>query len=484
MEPLNIIPYPNYIKRLGADIPSEELNIAGSTINITHEIANPEGYELIIANGRVQITAGGPAGAFYAKETLKQLAADGDGTLPCVEIRDEPAYPYRGFMLDSARHMTALDDVKKMIDAAAMLKMNVLHWHLTDDQGWRIEIKSHPELVNKGAYRSGSHFGKIHSEERYGGYYTKSELRDIVDYCTKKHIELIPEIDMPGHMVAAIAAYPEISCRGEQIAVETRQGIFPDILCAGNDKTFEIIFDVLDEVMDIFPSKYIHIGGDEAPKKRWKECPRCQRLIEELGLNDEEELQGWFVNRIADFLRANGRQAVAWNESLNSGLLGDDILVQMWMDKKKRSVDFANQGGKIIVSPFYHYYTDYPYAMTPLNKTYKFEPVLKGIKDGCVQNVVGVETPIWTEHVRDFKQMCFMTYPRFAAVAETGWTHAYNKDVADFNRRMALFVPLLEEIGITPADESEWNPNIFKRLVQTIRFFLGITTKDIIKGYD
>ncbi len=484
MEQLNIIPYPNYIKRLGADISSDDLNIVASTITLTDEIHNPEGYELTIANGRVAIRAGGPAGAFYAKESLKQLAANDSGTLPCVEIKDEPAYPYRGFMLDSVRHMTELDDVKKLIDAAAMLKMNVLHWHLTDDQGWRIEITSHPELCEIGAFRAGSDFGHVHSDETYGGYYTKSELRDIVDYCAKKHIEVIPEIDMPGHMIAAIAAYPEISCRGERIPVETRQGIFPDILCAGNAKTFEIIFDVLEEVLDIFPSKYIHIGGDEAPKKRWKECPRCQSLIKELGLNDEEELQGWFVNRLADFLRANGRQAIAWNESLNSGLLGDDILVQMWMDRKKHSVDFANQGGKIILSPFYYYYTDYPYAMTPLNKTYQFEPVLKGIKDGCIQNAVGVEAAVWTEHIRTFEQMCFMTYPRFAAVAETGWTHAYNKDVKDFNRRMVLFAEQLEEVGITPADPAEWNPNLFKRVVATIRFFLNITTKDMIKGYD
>lgn len=484
MERLNIIPYPNYIKRLGADIPSDELDIAASTITITDEIPNPEGYELKIADSRVAISAGGPAGAFYAKETLKQLAAQDSSTLPCVEIQDEPAYPYRGFMLDSVRHMTRLDDIKKLIDAAAMLKMNVFHWHLTDDQGWRIEIESHPQLIKTGAFRAGSNFGRVHSEERYGGYYTKSELRDIVDYCAKKHIEVIPEIDMPGHMVAAIASYPEISCRGVEIPVETRQGIFPDILCAGNDKTFEIIFDVLDEVMDIFPSKYIHIGGDEAPKKRWKECRRCQRLIEELGLNDEEELQGWFVNRIADFLHANGRKAIAWNESLNSGLLGDDVLIQMWLDRKNLSAAFANQGGKVIVSPFHHYYTDYPYSKTPLNKTYKFDPMLKGIDRANAQNIVGVETPVWTEHIRDFKHMCYMTYPRFAAIAETGWTQGHNKDVKDFNRRMALFVPQLEAVGITSANPSEWNPNPFKRLVETIRFFIGIATKDTIMGYD
>ena len=324
----------------------------------------------------------------------------------------------------------------------------------------------------------------MHTNKEYGGYYTKRELKEIVDYCAKRYIDVIPEIDMPGHMIAAIASYPGVSCTGEQIPVETRQGVFPDILCAGKDEAFELVFDVLSEIMDIFPSKHIHIGGDETPKKRWAECPDCQRRIGELGLNDEEELQGWFVNRIADYLRQNGRTAIAWNESLKSGLLNDDILVQMWMDRKKLSVDYANNGGKLIISPYFYYYTDYPYGMTPLNKTYRFNPLLKGINEDAFNNVVGVEVPIWTEHVRDFKHMCYMIYPRFAAVAETGWTKPENKDAKDFTARMERFVPQLEAIGITPADPAEWNPNPLQRVIQTVKFFSGNLTKDMIKGYE
>lgn len=484
MEKLNIIPYPNYVKFLGGSIPAEELDTAASTIALTGDISHPEGYELRIANGRVKIAAGGKAGAFYAKQTLRQLAAANPDALPCVEIRDEPVFSYRGFMLDSVRHMTALDDVKKLIDAAAMLKLNVMHWHLTDDQGWRIEIGSHPALNETGSRRAGSDFGRVHTAQEYGGYYTKRELREIVDYCAKRFIEVIPEIDMPGHMIAAIASYPDISCRGEQIPVETRQGIFPDILCAGSEKTYEIIFDVLGEVMDIFPSETIHIGGDEAPKKRWEECPRCQKLKADLGLNDEEEMQGWFMNRIAEFLRANGRRAITWNESLKSGLLAEDVTVQMWMDRKKRSVNFANSGGKIIVSPFHYYYTDYPYGMTPLNKTYRFDPLLKGLTQDGARNVTGVEAPVWTEHIRDFERLCYMAYPRFAAVAETGWTMPQNKDLQDFSRRMAIFTPQLEAIGIKPAPAAEWNPNPLRRIIETLRFFRGTITKDMIKGYD
>ncbi len=484
MKRLNIIPYSNYVKFLGGTIPVADIDIGSSSINISDDIFGPEGYELVISKGKIKITAGGKPGAFYAKQTLRQLVATSGDTLPCLDIRDEPVFAYRGFMLDSVRHMTKLEDIKKLIDAAALLKLNVMHWHLTDDQGWRIEIESHPRLAEIGSMRASSDFGKVHNGDAYGGYYTKAELNEIVAYCAKRYIEVIPEIEMPGHMVAAIASYPEISCRGLPIAVETRQGIFPDILCVGKDAAFELIFDVLSEVLNIFPSKYIHIGGDEAPKKRWEECPDCQNMMNELGLNDEDELQGWFMNRVADFLRENGRTAITWNESLKSGLLNEGILVQMWMDRKKLSVDFANKGGQIIVSPFYHYYTDYPYSMTPLNKTYRFNPILKGIREDTSINIAGVEAPIWTEHVRDFEHMCYLTYPRFAAVAETGWTNPENKNIKDFALRMEMFIPQLEELGIKPADPSEWNPNPLKRVIQTIRFYSSILTKEMIKGYE
>lgn len=484
MKTLNIIPYPNSVEYLGGDISTADIDIRSSSLKISEDIKNPEAYELTISQGSIHVTASSERGAFYANQTLKQLAATGDGTLPCVIIRDEPAYGYRGFMLDSVRHMTDMEDIKKLIDAAALLKFNVMHWHLTDDQGWRIEIDSYPELIKTGSKRLSSDFGRIHIPEEYGGYYTKAQMKEIVDYCAKRHIEVIPEVDMPGHMIAAIASYPELSCRGEQIPVETTQGIFPDILCAGKESTFTFIFDVLTELLEIFPSQYIHIGGDEAPKKRWAECPHCQKRIAELGLNDEEELQGWFVNRIGDFLRENSRIPIAWNESLKSELLEKSTVVQMWMDRKNLSADFANNGGKIIISPFYHYYTDYPYGMTPLNKTYKLDPILKGIKEDFEDNVIGVETPIWTEHIYDFKQLCFMVYPRFAAVAETGWTKTENKDTHGFNERMKQFIPQLEEIGISPADPGEWNPNIFRRLGQTIRFFHGIATRDSLRKKD
>jgi hexosaminidase len=282
--------------------------------------------------------------------------------VPCVLIRDEPIYEHRGFMLDSVRHLTPQEDIKKLIDAAAMFKFNILHWHLTDDQGWRIETDSWRRLFEIGSKRPASEFGNENDMREYGGYYTKHQLREIVEYCSQRHIEVIPEIDLPGHTRAILASYPELSCTGKNISVGTKQGIYSDILCAGNDKVFELVFDVLREVMEIFPSKRIHIGGDEAPKKRWHECPKCQQRMRELGLNNEEELQGWFVNRIVDFLAVNGREAIAWNESLKSGLIKNNLIIQDWMDKKGLSQSFANNGGRVIISDFYNYYLDYPYA--------------------------------------------------------------------------------------------------------------------------
>lgn len=483
MSRLNIIPYPNYADIRGEGIALTAIDRSAMKPDITPEIKNPEGYELDTSGGKIRIRAGGPRGAFYATRTLRQLVDGGEGYLPSVFIKDEPAFPYRGFMLDSARHMTSVDDIKKLIDAAALLKMNVFHWHLTDDQGWRFEVPKYPALTQIGAWRSGSDFGKVHSSERYGGYYTHAEIRDVVAYCAKQHMEVIPEVDMPGHMIAAIASYPELSCTGNTIPVETRQGIFPDILCAGKDSTFDFVFAVIDEICALFSSKYIHIGGDEAPKKRWKVCPDCQRRMQEFGLNDEEELQGWFVNSVAEYLQKHGRIAIGWNEVLKSGLIENNLIVQMWMDRKKLSAAFANEGGRIIVSPFYHYYTDYPYGMTPLDKTYEFNPILKGITPLCADNVVGVEAPIWTEHVRDFQHLCYMTYPRFAAVAETGWTKAANKDTFDFCERMERFLPQLMKCGIVPAPPDDWNPGMFERLKQTLAFFRSTLTLDMIRGY-
>lgn len=467
MKKLNVIPYPN--KVTFTDGEADAAVVAKNVTEVIDSVALGESeYILEVKADGVSITAGSKKAAFYAGQTLNQLAAK--TRIPCVVIEDKPAFSYRGFMLDTVRHITTIENTKKLIDAAASMKMNAMHWHLSDDQGWRAEINSRPELMNKASKRKASQFGDENDITEYGGWFTKEQLKEIVDYAAQRYIEVIPEIDMPGHMTAAIHAYPEISCRGEKVDVITKQGIFPEILCAGKEETFSFAFDVLGELMEIFPSRYIHIGGDEAPKKRWKECPDCQKRISELALKDEEELQGWFVNRISSFLAENGREAIVWNESLKSTLVSG-VTVQRWMDRKEKAVEYANNGGKVIMSDFYHYYCDYPYAMTPLKKTYDYNPYIKGLTARGKENVIGIEAPIWTEYIRDFDRLCYMFFPRFSAAAEAGWTERKHMDEQDFERRFVIFTKQLSAMGITPAPRTEWNPGVWKRLSGTLKFF-------------
>ncbi len=459
---------PNKITYLGGETKIVPENTKASVDSSLGE----EEYILIAENNETEIIGGSEKAVFYAKQTLRQLGE----ISPCVKIEDKPAFGYRGFMLDTVRHIFSVEDTKKLIDAAASAKMNVMHWHLTDDQGFRIYSSRRPEATIKGSVRKSSGFGKLKEEGAYGGYFTVEEMKEIVDYCAERYITAIPEFDIPGHTSAILHAFPQLSCSGEEVEVKTAQGIYDDILCAGKDETFDVVFDILSDIIEIFPSEYIHIGGDEAPKKRWKTCPHCQARIKDEGLADEEALQGWFTNRVVEFLRSKGRKAVVWNESLKSGIVDESVTVQMWMDKKKLSVDFANRGGIMINSDFFHYYCDYPYGMTPLDKTYNYNPVDKKISNK--NTVAGVEAPIWTEYINNFEHLCFMCFPRFTAVAETGWTNYENKNASDFRRRFKDYSAVLGEIGIVPAPESEWNPSVFSRIAKTLSFVSGLLQKD------
>lgn len=454
---------PNKIKFLGGET---EINLEKLSVSVSKGLEEEE-YVLTVDEDGAKIIGGSEKAVFYAKQTLRQLG----GACPCVIIEDKPAFSHRGFMLDTVRHMFSVEDTKKLIDAAASVKMNVMHWHLTDDQGFRIYSSRRPEATLKGSVRKSSDFGRLKEDGEYGGYFTAEEMKEIVAYCAERYITVIPEFDIPGHTSALLHAYPELSCKGEEIEVKTSQGIYDDILCAGKDETFDVVFDIVLDILEIFPSEYIHIGGDEAPKTRWKECPDCQKRMQKEGLRDEETLQGWFTNQVVEFLRSKGRKAIVWNESLKSGVVDGSVTVQMWMDKKKLSVDFANDGGRMINSDFFHYYCDYPYGMTPLIKTYNYNPVDRKIEDK--NTVVGVEAPIWTEYINNFEHLCHMYFPRVTAVAETGWTETENKNAADFQRRFRIYAELLGEIGIIPAPPEEWNPSAFDRLTKTIGFFSG-----------
>lgn len=461
MEKINVIPLPNKIKYLGG-----EAVITGREIKkITDEKLADEEYILSADASGICLTASGERGFFYAEQTLKQLGEK----CPSVRIEDKPAFSYRAFHLDTVRHYFGVDEIKKFIDAAASVKMNVFHWHITDDQGFRFFSKRRPEVTERASVRPCSNFGRLKEEGAHGGIHTAQQMKEIVDYCAERFITVIPEFDLPGHCSALLHAFPEIGCGGKNVEIKTKQGVFEDVLCAGNDKTFEIVFDILADMLEIFPSEYIHIGGDEAPKKHWKECPGCQKRIRDEGLKNEEELQGWFTKKIVGFLEANGRKAIVWNESLKSGMIDDNVTVQMWMDKKKLSYDFADKGGRVINSEFFAYYCDYPYAMTSLNKTYNYDPVPKEVKNP--ENIIGIEAPLWTEFINNFDRLCYMAFPRFTAAAETGWTNKEKKNSADFIRRFEAYSEYLKSIGINPAPKKDWNPGVINKLGNLISFF-------------
>ncbi len=448
---LNVIPKPNTIEIYGGDVWLNENKVTYKTSEYYPE----EYYCIEITKGETIITTKGEKGKYYANLTLSQM--DECGKAPVCKIIDLPAFSYRGFMIDSARHMQTIPEIKAYIEAAARFKMNTFHWHLCDDQGWRIESEKYPELNEIGSWRYGHGFGNPNMS-KYGGYYTKEEIREVIEFCRERFIDVVPEIDMPGHTTAIIATYPELSCRGKKIGVEMQGGIFKDILCAGNEDVFDFCFGILDEVAELFPGEYIHIGGDEAPKARWCNCPKCQDRIRAEGLKNEEELQGWFANRIIAYLEAKGKKVFAWNESLNSGILNNNTIICQWMDGKHKSEEFANAGGKIIVEDFYHYYLDYEYGMTPLKKTYEFNPWLEKLDFVGRKNVLGVETPIWTEYIEDFDRMSYMCFPRLIAVAESGWTLNKNKDYNDFKARVRNQKDFLLSLGIKMADETAWDP--------------------------
>ncbi len=463
---MNVVPIPNSIKYSDGFVRNSE-NI--DSYKIKDESLGDEGYMIVADENSVKLTAQTDAGLFYAAKTLEQLK--NGGMIPCVTVKDKPCFAYRGFMLDSARHMQSLDEIKKLIDAAALLKLNRMHWHLSDDQGFRIESKKFPLLNEKGSWREGDDFGNVHKKERYGGYYTHEEIKEIVSYCKERFIEVVPEIDIPGHTSAIISSYPELSCCEEQVKVKTKQGIFEDVLCVGNEKTLEFVCGLLDEVIPLFPFEYFHIGGDEVKYNHWKSCPKCREKLSELVTVDYAALQGWFTGEVIKHLKKHGKKPIVWNESLAGDSLPEDTTVQMWMDPKKHSVRWANRAHSVITSDFYHYYCDYPYFMTPLKKTYNFNPVLKGVAPVMEKYIAGVEAPIWTEYIYDFEKLCYMFFPRFAAVAENGWTQKEKLNYESFEKRFIAITPLLEQIGIKPAPISHWNPKPVERLSGTLGFF-------------
>lgn len=442
-------------------------------------IKNPEGYCITADEQGISLRASTDAGFFYARKTLEQLAMQYGKKIPYMTVADEPRFEHRGFMIDCARHMFGVDELKAFIEAAASFKFNKFHWHLSDDQGFRIKLDKYPLLTGVGARRKCDNFGKILvNNTPYKGYYTKEQVREIVDFCSQRFIQVIPEIDMPGHATAMLAAYPEYSCTGERVEVETRNGIFGNTLCLSKEKTASFAFDILDEIAELFPGDTIHIGGDETKKGKWKDCPHCQKLMEEKGFESTEQLQSYFTNRLVEHLKEKGKKAIVWNEALAGDKLDDSVTAQLWLDPKGNSAKWANRGNKVVISDFFRYYADYPYEMTPLKKTYSFEPTSeKGFDDVGKRNVIGVETPIWTEFIDNFEKLGEQCFPRFLAVAESGWTGREYKNYEDFQSRVWFVKPIVNNLGIDYAPSVQWNVSGGKRFSGTLKFCTKLIAK-------
>lgn len=425
-----------------------------------------EGYSLDIDPSKIIIKASSAAGFYYAVQSLKQLLPvavyedkKSDSAqkweVPCAHIDDAPRFSYRGMHLDVARHFFSVDEVKRYIDLLAMHKLNVFHWHLTDDQGWRIEIKKYPKLTEIGSIRKQTMVGKNfdrYDNTPYGGYYTQDQIRDIVNYAKERFITIIPEVDLPGHMVAALASYPSLGCTGGPYEVQGMWGVHPDVLCAGKEETYEFVTDVLSEVIELFPSRYIHIGGDECPKDRWEKCPLCQARIRKLGLKTdkehtaEERLQSYFMTRVEKFLNENDRQIIGWDEILEGGA-APNATVMSW-----RGTDGGVQAAKlrhnVVMTPNTYLYFDYyqsedtqtePLAIgsyVPLERVYDFEPVPDTLDNDSKKYILGAQANLWTEYISDFKQVEYMLLPRLDALSEVQWTQPENKNWVNFLDRL------------------------------------------------
>ncbi len=439
-------------------------------------------YRIDCSEMGVRVEAGDGSAAVYAAATIAQMQNEHGGRLPVCKIEDAPRFGWRGLTLDVCRHFFPIETVKQLVELMAYYKLNRLHLHLSDDQGFRFESEQFPRLNTIGSFRESTAVKRGAGEEQdcipHGGYYKKEELRELVHFARARGIEIVPELDMPGHAVAMVASYPELACFSNEehpVQVATCFGMSDfskKLLCAGSEKTFSFLFALLDEMMEVFPFAYFHIGGDEAVKDEWKRCPKCQNIMRGQHLPNERELQGWFLNRVSQHLKAHGRTAIIWNDGLCK-TLDDDIVCQYWtpffIEGKTKTVRHANAGGRVISSAFLRVYFDYPYALTPLKKTYDYEPIPRGVASDKKKNVVGAECAIWTEWIDTSEKLFFMTLPRLAAVSEAMWCDC-KPGYQDFLQRLESHKRLYERLKLTYAKKVEQALPIWERIAAVKTF--------------
>ncbi len=422
---------------------------SAATIQLRRDpaIAGDEAYRLVIDAKRATISASGDRGLLWGVQTLRQLlpAKVGEAesvSLPCLRIDDAPVLAYRGQMLDVARHYFPVEFIKRQLDVLSYYKVNTFRWHLTDDQGWRLQIKRYPKLTEVGGWRTEA------DGTRHGGYYTQEQVREVVEYARQRGIMVIPEIEMPGHATAALAAYPELACSQPPGAVQTAFGVHKDIFCAGKEEVFVFLQHVLDEVVELFPAPYVHIGGDEVPKDRWQDCASCQALMQREGLKDEAELQSWFVQRMQRYLRGKGRTMIGWDEILEGGM-DRDAVIEVWRGEEEGRKALAN-GNRIINAG--QYYINSLQDKLGLKEILNRDPLVDPVYRANVAQVWGAEAPLWTEYI-DPRNGEAMLYPRMLAFAEITWNAGKPHDYADFKRRLAPHYTWLDAQGIVYGPE-------------------------------
>ena len=447
----------------------------GISLVIDQSIQNPEGYQLTVSDNGIRIAGSTDAGVFYGIQTLrKSIPATAQGMnveLPAATINDYPRFAYRGMMLDVSRHFFPVDSVKTYLDILALHNQNTFHWHLSDDQGWRIEIKKYPELTQIGSKRKETvigHNSGTYDGKEYGGFYTQDQIRDVINYAAERHITIIPEIDMPGHQLAALATYPELGCTGGPYDVWGQWGVADDVICAGNEKSMQFLEDVLSEVIDLFPSEYIHVGGDEAGKSAWKKCPKCQALMKEKGMKNVDELQSYMIHRAEEFLNSKDRKLIGWDEILEGGL-APEATVMSWRGEDG-GIKSARMGHDVVMTPGNYMYLDFyqadpktqPYAIggyTPIKKVYSYDPVpADSLTAEECRHILGVQANTWTEYIQTPEHLEYMMFPRALAVAEIGWTPQELRTWEDFKPRMNNHISKLHRMGInafTLSDELE-----------------------------
>jgi len=424
----------------------------------------PEDSYTINVTDKVTISFCSERSCFYALQSLMQMIQQENTNLYIQQgfVKDFPKYQWRGMHLDVARHFFTVDEVKKYIDLMALYKFNIFHWHLTDDQGWRIEIKKYPKLTEIGAWRDStvenhySTYPRTYEKKKYGGFYTQEQIRDIVQYAANRYIAIVPEIEMPGHARAALAAYPELSCTGKQQGVEGLWGVFDDIFCS-NDESITFLQNVLSEVVELFPGKYIHIGGDEAPKSRWNQCEKCQMVMKENNLKDANQLQSYFIKRMDEFLVSRGKTLMGWDEILEGGL-SPNAVVMSWRGFEGGK-EAAKQGHYVVMSPGSHCYFDHyqgrgkeePLAIggyLPLEKVFDFSPISKDMSTSEASYVLGGQANLWTEYIGDFKKLEYMAYPRAIALSEALWCNEKPSYDMFFQQLTSYHFPLLKKLKV------------------------------------